>query len=95
MVLLGDAVLCPLGWILKIFYKKPVISIVHGLDLTYPLKIYQKLWIGFFVKKIDRLIAVGNETIRVGVIRGIPQKKFVFIPNGIDTKKFLEWHKRQ
>lgn len=95
VVLLGDAVLCPLGWILRLFYGKPVISIVHGLDLTYPLKIYQQLWNRFFVKKMDKLIAVGHETIEAGVKRGIPRDKFVFIPNGIDTKKFLEWHGRQ
>jgi len=95
VVLLGDAVLCPLGYILKRFYKKPVISIVHGLDLTYPLFFYQKFWIKKCVKKMDKLIAVGHETIEAGVRRGIPRNKFVFIPNGIDTKKFLEWHKRQ
>ncbi len=95
VVLLGDAVLSPLGWILKLFYNKPAISIVHGLDLTYPLKIYQKLWLQFFVKKMDKLIAVGHETIEAGVRRGIPRDKFVFIPNGIDTKKFLEWHRRK
>lgn len=95
VVLLGDAVLCSLGWILKLFYKKPVISIVHGLDLTYPLKIYQHFWIRFFIKKMDKLIAVGHETIEAGVHRGIPRNKFVFIPNGIDIKKFLEWHERQ
>ncbi|MBU2028938.1 glycosyltransferase family 4 protein [Patescibacteria group bacterium] len=95
VVLLGDAVLCPLGWILKLFYSKPVISIVHGLDLTYPLKIYQNFWIRFSVKKMDKLIAVGHETIKAGVRRGIPRDKFVFIPNGVDTQKFLEWHKRQ
>jgi glycosyltransferase involved in cell wall biosynthesis len=95
VVLLGDAVLCPLGCILKWFYKKPVVSIVHGLDLTYPMAFYQKFWVKNCIKKIDRLIAVGNETIEAGVRRGIPRKKFVFIPNGIDTKKFIEWHKRQ
>lgn len=95
VVLLGDAVLCSLGWILKLFYKKPVISIVHGLDLTYPLKIYQSFWIRFFVKKMDKLIAVGHETIEAGVLRGISRNKFVFIPNGVDTQKFLEWHERQ
>jgi glycosyltransferase involved in cell wall biosynthesis len=95
VLLLGDAVLCPLGRILKWFYKKPVISIVHGLDLTYSMDFYQKFWVKNCVKKMDRLIAVGNETIEAGVRRGISRNKFVFIPNGIDIKKFLEWHERQ
>ena len=89
VILLGDGVLGIVGWFLKLFYRKPVVSIVHGLDLTYRNFIYQKLWVGFFLKKMDLLIAVGNETIKTGVIRGIPKEKFVFIPNGIDPKKFI------
>lgn len=94
-LLLGDAVLSPLGLAMKMVYKKPVICITHGLDLTYPLGIYQKLWVGFFMKKMDRIIAVGNETIEVGVKRGIKRENFTFIPNGVDTEKFIEPHTRE
>lgn len=94
-VLLGDAVLSIIGWKLKFFYKKPVICVTHGLDLTYKMKLYQKLWVGVFIRKIDKLIAVGNETIKAGVERGIPREKFVFIPNGVDTEKFCELHTRE
>ncbi len=87
ILLLGDGVLGVIGWLLKIFHKKPVISIVHGLDLTYELPLYQKLWVGFFIKKLDKLIAVGHQTIKEGVIRKIPEEKFVFIPNGVDAEK--------
>ena len=76
-------------------YSKPVISIVHGLDLTYRNFLYQKLWVGFFIKKLDRLIAVGNETIKAGVARGIPEEKLVFIPNGVDINKFYKPAERQ
>jgi phosphatidylinositol alpha-1,6-mannosyltransferase len=47
------------------------------------------------MKRMDRIIAVGNETIEAGVRRGIPREKFVFIPNGVDTEKFLEPHTRK
>ena len=94
-VLLGDAVLSVVGWKLKFFTKKPVICVTHGLDLTYKNKFYQKFWIGHFIKKMDRLIAVGNETIEAGVHRGIPRDKFVFIPNGVDCAKFIEPHTRE
>ena len=90
VLLLGDGVLGIIGWISKLFHpSKPVICVVHGLDLTFTNKFYQKLWVGFFLKKLDTLIAVGNETIRVGVERGLSKKKFVFIPNGVDTEKHL------
>ena len=98
VLLLGDGVISIIGWFAKLFYKKPVLSIVHGLDINYNsaslgvwyekllIILYQKLWVNVFLKKIDKLIAVGNETIRVGIKAGIPGEKFVFIPNGVDTK---------
>jgi len=88
VILLGNALLAHMGWILKIIYRKPVVSVVHGLDLTFSNWIYQTFWVGFFVKKLDKLIAVGNETIRVAEEKGIAKEKLVFIPNGIDTGKY-------
>ncbi|MCX6766070.1 MAG: glycosyltransferase family 4 protein [Candidatus Moranbacteria bacterium] len=95
VLLLGDGVLGIVGWILKLFYKKPVIGVVHGLDLTYKMKLYQKFWVGIFIKKLDKLIAVGNETIRESVSRGIPREKFAFIPNGVDTQKLIGSYSRE
>jgi phosphatidylinositol alpha-1,6-mannosyltransferase len=87
-ILLGDGVLGIVGALLKFFYpNKKVLSVVHGLDLTFPSPFYQKWWVQTFLPKLDILIAVGNETVRVGIERGIPSEKFVFIPNGVDTDK--------
>jgi phosphatidylinositol alpha-1,6-mannosyltransferase len=95
-ILLGDGVLGVVGYIVKNVYpKKPVLSVVHGLDITYTSSIYQTWWVKTFLPKLDTLIAVGNETIRVGIERGIPQEKFVFIPNGVDTDKYFHTYSRQ
>jgi glycosyltransferase involved in cell wall biosynthesis len=84
-ILLGDGVLSIIGWATKICYpKKAVLSVVHGLDITYPFFLYQFLWVRVFLPKLDRLIAVGNETISLGIARGIPKENFEFVPNGID-----------
>ena len=83
VVLLGDGVLGITGYVLQLFTGKPVACIIHGLDLTYKNTIYQQLWVNKFIRHIDKLIAVGNETIHQGVLRGIPESKFVFIPNGV------------
>jgi glycosyltransferase involved in cell wall biosynthesis len=95
VVLLGDAVLGVVGYFLKIFSPAPVACIVHGLDLTFRNRLYQKLWVGVFVQRLDKLIAVGNETIRQGVLRGIPETKFVFIPNGVSIPDPLPVHSRK
>jgi phosphatidylinositol alpha-1,6-mannosyltransferase len=82
-VLLGDGVLGILGFLLKLVTAKPVVCIVHGLDLTYRNALYQKLWIHVFLPRLDRLIAVGNATIQQGMLRGLSASKFIFIPNGV------------
>jgi len=89
-VLFGDGVLSPLGVFLKIFYpKKKFFCIIHGLDITFA---YKKSLLGRLYrfinipshKRMDKLIMVGNETIREAVKIGIPKEKCVFIPNGLD-----------
>ena len=82
-VLLGDGVLGITGFVLKLFTRKPVVCITHGLDLTYASRLYQRLWVRLFLPRMDRLIAVGNATLSEGVARGIPAARFVFIPNGV------------
>lgn len=97
-VVLGDGVLSFIAFFIKLFSKKPVLSIVHGLDINYNsaslgvwyekllIALYQKLWVGVFLKKIDKFIAVGLETINVGVKAGMAKEKLIFIPNGVDTR---------
>lgn len=87
-ILLGDGVLAPIGWAVKLIYKKPVISVLHGLDLTYKNSLYQKFWVRFFIPKLDKFICVGQETVRVAKEKGLNPEKLVFIPNGIDTEKY-------
>lgn len=94
VILLGDGVLGIVGWILKIFYKKPVVCVLHGLDLTYKFWLYKKLWVNFFIKKLDKYIAVGNETVKIAVEKGITKEKVVFIPNGVNTDKFSQSYEK-
>lgn len=90
VLVLGDGVMAVVGWVVKTIYgrRKRVICVLHGLDITYSLPLYQRLWVKHFIPACDQLIAVSNETIRVGVQYGIPQSLFSFIPNGVDTEQF-------
>lgn len=100
-VLLGDGVLGIVGWVIKLFTKKPVLCVLHGLDINYNssslgvwyekilISVYQNLWTKHFLPKFDKYLAVGNETIKIGIAHGLEEKKFIFIPNGVDTEKNL------
>ncbi len=85
VVLLGDGVLGCVGWFLKSIYrKKPILSIVHGLDMSYASPLYQALWVRRFLPSLDGLIAVSHETKKLGIAHGIPMGKFSVVPNGVE-----------
>ncbi|HEX8957466.1 MAG TPA: glycosyltransferase family 4 protein [Burkholderiaceae bacterium] len=85
VVLLGSGILGHCAFLAKLFTRTPVVVVTHGLDLTWNNGFYQAFWVRRFLPRADRLIAVGNETIRAGEARGIPAQCFTFIPNGIDS----------
>lgn len=84
VILLGDGVLAPIGWMLRIFTGKPIVSVLHGLDITYPIFFYQWLWVRFFLPRLNRLIAVSRYTRDIAIEYGIPREKISVIPNGIE-----------
>jgi phosphatidylinositol alpha-1,6-mannosyltransferase len=94
VVLLGDLLLAPVAWVVRRCSRTPVVSVVHGLDVTFSNCLYQRLWVRRFAQDISRFIAVGNETIRAGVVRGLPAAKFTFVPNGVDAGGLSEPHSR-
>jgi len=83
-IILGDGILSAVGWALKFFTPLPVICIVHGLDITYKNPVYKKFWVGIFLKRADKLVAVSTATVKAGIEMGLPEDKFIFIPNGVD-----------
>lgn len=83
VILLGDGVLGLIGYLIKRITRKPVVCIVHGLDLSYDNRIYRNFWIQRFLPRLDKLIAVGNETVRRGIELGIPAANIEFVPNGV------------
>lgn len=83
-VLLGDAVLSSVGWLIKRLRPRTfVVSVVHGLDLTWTLRVYQTFWVRRFLPSLDRFVAVSEETRRVAVGLGLPPDRVLVIPNGV------------
>jgi glycosyltransferase involved in cell wall biosynthesis len=99
--LVGNGVLAPWSAIAKIFHpRKKFFCVVHGLDITFASKrgflskIYKNINIPS-LKKLDKLLMVGNATIEEAVKIGIKREKCVFIPNGINPEEFAEKHERE
>lgn len=62
VVFIGDAVLCLLNGVIKLFARKTKTAInVFGLDITYQKKIYQK-YLSWCYKKVDKYICISRET---------------------------------
>ncbi len=80
IIYVQDGLLSPLGVILKVS-RRPVIITIHGLDMTYRNRVYQRV-VPMCVRKMDRIICVSEATKKECVKRGI-KKEIDVIPWGI------------
>jgi glycosyltransferase involved in cell wall biosynthesis len=87
VVHLSDALLAPLGLLLKTLYHVPVVVTVHGLDITFDNAFYQ--WIvPRCLRHMDRLICVSSYTRDQCLRRGVPADLCDVIPNGVNMSEF-------
>ncbi|HEX6606437.1 MAG TPA: glycosyltransferase, partial [Chloroflexia bacterium] len=68
---LSDALLAPLGLLLKTLFRVPVVVTVHGLDITFDNGFYQWL-VPRCLVHMDKLICVSGYTRDQCLRRGIP-----------------------
>lgn len=84
LVHLGDPVLAPLGLLLKILFAVPIVVTVHGLDITYPNRLYQ--WVvPRTVSLFDAVIPISAQAYRECLVRGIPAERCQTIPVGVNS----------
>lgn len=101
VLLLGDGVLAPLGAIAKfLFPRLTVVSIVHGLDLTFAKKsgFMAKLYASInlpSLRKLDGVICVSQDTKKIALSVGIKEERAFVIPNGIDPDFFTGSYTRE
>jgi len=95
IILLGDGVAAIIGWLIKLVTNKPMVCVLHGLDVTWQNKVYQKLWVSFFFKKIDHFIAVSQSTKDITIKAGIPEQKISVIPNGVEESPITPLSKEE
>lgn len=82
LVHISDAALAPIGWVMKRLFGVPVVVTVHGLDLTFPLRLYQWL-IPRLLRRLDRVICVSQSTLGQCTARGIPAERCEVIHQGV------------
>ncbi len=94
VLLLGDGVLAPLGALAKlVFPQLTVVSIIHGLDITFAEKpgILARIYGAINVPalhRLDGLICVSQETRRIALAAGADSTRTFVVPNGVDPAFF-------
>jgi glycosyltransferase involved in cell wall biosynthesis len=89
LIHLSDALLAPLGLVLRTLLRVPVIVTVHGLDVTYSNRLYQ--WITpRCLSRMDKIICVSSYTRKQCIKRGVPASLCEVIPNGVNMVEFAD-----
>jgi phosphatidylinositol alpha-1,6-mannosyltransferase len=95
VVLVGDGLLAPLGYLLGKCLGLPVVAIVHGLDLTWRNRLYQALAVRFALTRLAAVIAVSGATAAEAIARGVPESRVHVVANGVDLRRFQRGPDRQ
>lgn len=83
---LGDPLLSKIGWFIKLFYTKPVVVTVHGLDILYPNLVY-RLYLRLYFRNFDKYIAI-SQHVKDLLAHYIPIQKIDVIIPGITDEYY-------
>ena len=86
-IYISDGLLSPFGLVLKKMFCLPVVGTVHGRDIAFNNKIYQKL-VPWSLKRLDKILCVSSKLEKECIKRKIPEHLIEVIPNGIDIEDF-------
>lgn len=81
---LNDGLMAFFAYPIKKITDKPILVTLHGLDIVFPNKLFQKVVIKRF-KKLDGVIAVSRATADECLQRGFSREKVFVVRNGVDT----------
>jgi len=74
--------LAPLGLLLRNLTLTPVLTIAHGLDITFNNRFYQSVLLPC-LRKLDHIVCVSENTKDECLKRAVPDRKITVIPNGV------------
>lgn len=82
---LGDPLLSFVGWLLKKLFRKKVVVTVHGLDISYPSRLYQ-WYLRHFFPAFDRYVAISHHVHTLLASHNISANNIVVINPGIHDR---------
>jgi phosphatidylinositol alpha-1,6-mannosyltransferase len=83
---LCDGLLAPIGRVLKLCSRSRVSASVHGLDVTFPRSLYQRI-APSSLRHLDRIVCVSRSTRDECLKRGVPAERCSVIPNGVRAEE--------
>jgi len=86
----GEAVTAPFGLFLRKIFRLKVSVTVHGLDVTYSNRFYQRLILDT-LPKMDLVVADSRYSACLCRKRGVEESKLAVIPVGVDFEEFSRW----
>ena len=87
-IYLSDGILSPFGVIIKKLTNKKIAITLHGKEVTYNNKIYQKI-MSNLINKLDLVLCVSNQTKKEAIKIGVDERKVYVTNNGINPLEFL------
>jgi glycosyltransferase involved in cell wall biosynthesis len=85
---LNDGLMAFFALLLKKMTDVPIVVTLHGLDIVFPSKLFQRFVVGKF-KKLDGVICVSQATAQECIKRGFDRDKVHVVYNGVDTDMSL------
>lgn len=93
---LNDGLMAAFCYLLRVdFEGRKVFATFHGLDVVFPLGVYQKYIFTKMTKKMDKIFCVSRATQDACVIRNVPKEKIAVVHNGVDVNTYFESSSKQ
>lgn len=93
---LNDGLMTAFCYLLRLdFAGRKVFATFHGLDVVFPLGLYQKYIFPKMTKKLDKIICVSMATQEACVKRNVPKEKIEVVNNGLDVNTHFENSSKQ
>ncbi|TFH42773.1 MAG: glycosyltransferase family 1 protein [Chrysiogenales bacterium] len=84
----NDGLMAFFGLTVKKITALPLLVTLHGLDIVFPSRLFQRIVVGKF-KKLDGVIAVSQATARECITRGFERDRVYVVRNGVDIDMSL------